>query len=141
MSTDATAPRPIDMADLVSALVSMREPSRDLDRIVHAMVAGDAPRMSASASAVRLGSWLASEVPPYTEGGRAVSVLAHRLGVTVRTERVRHGWRATVHDPADGSSRSASSHTEGGAACAALAGHAALRTATRAPVPAAPRPW
>ena len=126
----------IDIADLVSALVSLREPSRELDCIIHAMVAGDSPRLSASASEVRLGTWLASEVPPYTEGGQAVNVLAHRMRVGIRTWRTEHGWRATVHDPMDGSRRSASSITEGGAACAALAGHAALRAARLSPSPA-----
>jgi len=125
----------IDMADLVSALVSLRQPSRDLDRIVHSMVAGAAPRLSASPTDVRLGTWLASEIPPYTEGGRAVNVLAHRLGVSVHTQRMAHGWRATVVDPSDGSLRSASSPSEGGAACAALASHAALRSARAAPTP------
>jgi hypothetical protein len=111
----------IDLGDLVSALVSLRQPSRDLDGLIHSMLAGRSPRTSATLGDLRRSSWLAETTPEYTAGGPEVHVLATRLGSTLDIEEIAGGYRAFARSPSTGRMGNAAAPTEGAAACAALA--------------------
>lgn len=122
MSLAANTPDRIDLAHLVCALVSTREPSRGLDKVIHAMIGGREPLATASHTDIRLATWI-EDIPPYTMGGRSVAALARRLGVGIGVEPCDGGFLARVWG-ADGTF-SVVAPTEGGAACAALARFAA----------------
>lgn len=125
-----------DLAHLVALLVSLREPSRDADRIVNFMLAGSSVLPIIASMEVRLSNWMSADaIPAYTAGGRAVFVLAHRLGMKMDCKRTDFGHFVSAFDPDLGLSRSVSGILPGAAACAAMAAVAAEREAlpTRRP--------
>lgn len=115
------AAAPIDLADLVSLLVSMQEPSRVVDCVVEAMLGGERAHQTVTPATVITGRWLAQQAPEYTAGGQALSVLARRRGMKVRCVPDGRGFRAESYEPQSGRSASAVARTEGCAGVAAIA--------------------
>jgi len=119
-----------DLAHLVATLLSLREPSRGVDRIIEAMLAGSTILQSIASLQLKFSNWISDDsIPPYTAGGRAVWVLAHRLGLRVECEGTDYGYSAKATDPVSGISFDVSGKTPGAAACAAMAAVAAARAA------------
>lgn len=131
MTTDILGGKRIDLAHLVATLLSLRAPSRSVDRIIEAMLPGSTILQSITALQLKFSNWISDDsIPPYTAGGRAIWVLAHRLGLRVECEAAEGGYQAKATDPVSGISFDAYGKTSGAAACAAMAAVAAAR-ATR----------
>jgi len=113
--------RSIDLADLVTRLVHIREPDRELDNIVHAMLGGREPISTTDEAALRRSKWLEEETPRYTAGGSAILILAHHLGMTVRlvSENAGRAYRVEAISK-EGVRKEAVAYTYGAAACAAM---------------------
>ncbi|MDW9479076.1 hypothetical protein GOB57_10410 [Sinorhizobium meliloti] len=75
----------IDLADLVSLLLSSSVPDRDTDLIVDAMLGGKKPQKVIDEARVRAGFWLREQVPAYTAGNEALATLAHRRGLRIES--------------------------------------------------------
>lgn len=110
----------IDLADLVSLLVSMDAPSRIADEIVETMLGGEKVSPAINSAAVIAGRWLSEETPAYTAGGQALSVLARRRGYRISTSRDGNGFRAEAWSLSGGAKASASARLEGAAGIAAI---------------------
>jgi len=111
----------IDLADLAGAILSMKMPSRQIDEIVEIMLAGREVLVGVSASEVLSAKWLSSEVPCYTAGGSALSLLARRRGCRLTISSEEGGYRAVATSRQK--TASASAVTEGGAGIAAIIKH------------------
>jgi len=126
-------PRPaaaaMDLADLVSVLVSLRAPSRQVDNVVEAMLGGPSVLSVISPAAVISSRWLSAETPAYTAGGNALSVLARRRGYRIHLSRDGERHVAEVRNLATGMQATASAITEGGAGVAAVCCLASKETA------------
>ena len=118
----------MDLADLVSLVVSLGAPSREVDEVVEAMLGGDETSLTVSASSVISSRWLSAETPAYTAGGHALSVLAHRRGYRVSAAAGGTGYRAEAWVPGTAKRSCASARTEGGAGIAAIASLAIKET-------------
>lgn len=124
--TSSIEARKFDISHLVATLVSLREPSRAADRVIDAMLAGSSVASSISLIDLRLSRWITNDaIPAYTAGGRAVSVLAHRLGMRLETVHIGNGFEAIASD--GGGSKAATGFVPGAAMCAALAALAVSR--------------
>lgn len=113
----------MDLADLVSLVVCLDAPSRQVDEVVEVMLGGDKAALEINAAAVISARWLSEEIPTYSAGGRALSVLAHRRRFRIATVEVEgRGWKAEAWKPGPaGISSTAFAPTEGGAGIAAIA--------------------
>lgn len=118
----------MDLADLVSVLVSLRSPSRAVDEVVEVMLGGSSVVPVVSRSAVISARWLSGETPAYTAGGGALSVLARRRGYRVHVSREDGRFRAEAWNLATGGSAIAAAATEGGAGIAAICSLASKET-------------
>jgi hypothetical protein len=97
------SPRPtIDLADLVSILLSLTAPDRDVDLLVEAMLGGKAPQKVIDEARVRAGFWLRDQVPAFTAGNEALSTLAHRRGLRVETHFDGSQWHVETRSIATG---------------------------------------
>jgi hypothetical protein len=111
----------IDLADLVSTLLALESPDRDIDIVVDAMLGQKEALLSIDHGRVRTKFWLRSQVPTYTAGGEALRELAHARGCRIRTCEIDGIWTATAHDAVRNSRTEASARFEGVAGIVAIA--------------------
>jgi hypothetical protein len=128
MATASTNGKKFDLAHLVATLLALREPSRGADRVIDAMLAGSSVLPSISPMEIKFSNWMEDDaIPAYTSGGRAVLVLAHRLGMRIECEDTGFGCVATASDPEAGLTMQVPGTIHAATACAALAAVAAAR--------------
>jgi hypothetical protein len=92
----------IDLADLVSLLLSSTAPDRDTDLLVDAMLGGKNPQKVIDEARVRAGFWLREQVPAYTAGNEAIATLAHRRGLRVETHFDGDVWHVETRSVSTG---------------------------------------
>jgi len=105
MTAPAAPPRghsSLDLADLVSLLLSSERPDRDNDLLVHVMLGGPEPLQRADRARIRASFWLRDGTPAYTGGREALSALAHRRGYRLEYRKDGDQWHVEARDPASG---------------------------------------
>lgn len=113
-------PISIDAVDLMFELGKINRPDPFIDQVVEVLFSRGDFRRRIVPSEIRFNSWLASEVRPYTAGGGAMHVLAHKLGYRLSVVRVGDRHEATAWDVNTRRSRKAVAHLEGAAGILAL---------------------
>lgn len=96
------AVRTMDLADLVSLLLSSTSPDRDVDLIVDTMLGGKTPVYVIDTAKVRVGFWLRDQVPAFTAGNEALLTLAHRRGYRVETHFDGNIWHVETRSLSTG---------------------------------------
>lgn len=131
-SAPAVAARPadsIDMADLVSLVLSLTAPDRDVDVIVDAMLGGKAAARAVDAARVRASFWLRDGMPKYTGGNEALAVLAHRRGYVLDSRSEGGSWTVEAADLVTGEKVAVRHALQGAAGIAGIAALAARASA------------
>jgi hypothetical protein len=128
MTSGAMNGKRFDLAHLVATLLSLREPSRGVDRLIDAMLAGSSVLHSIAPMEIKFSNWMSEDaIPAYTAGGRAVLILAHRLGMRIECEDAEFGCVAIASDPEADVLMRVPGTIHAATACAALAAVAAAR--------------
>jgi hypothetical protein len=115
------APIAIDAVDLMFELGQLRTPDTFVDQIIEVLIARGDFRRRIHGSEIRFNSWLAGSVRPYTAGGPALQVLAHRLGYRLTVTKTGNRFAAVAYDVnTRQSSGTVTGHIEGAAGILAL---------------------
>jgi hypothetical protein len=116
-----STPIAIDAVDLMFELGQLHEPDTFIDQIIEVLIARGDFRRRIHGSEIRFNSWLAGSVRPYTAGGAALQVLAHRLGYRLTVVKAGNRFSAIAYDVnTRQSSGNVTGHTEGAAGILAL---------------------
>ncbi len=91
-------PISIDAVDLMFELAQITSPDAFIDQIVEMLIARGDFRRRLHSSEIRMNSWLANSVRPYTAGGAALQVLAHRMGYRLTVGKVGERFEAEAYD-------------------------------------------
>lgn len=97
-SAAVSAPITIDAVDLMFELGQITTPDPFIDQIIEILIARGDFRRRIVPSEVRFNSWLAGEVRSYTAGGKALEILAHRLGYRLKVEKAGSRFEAVAFD-------------------------------------------
>jgi hypothetical protein len=116
-----TAPISIDAVDLMFELGQLTAPDPFIDQVIEVLIARGDFRRRIVPSEVRFNSWLAGEVRTYTAGGKALEILAHRLGYRLNVVSSGNRFEAVAFDVnTRRTSGTVVGHTEGAAGVLAL---------------------
>lgn len=98
----------IDKSDLLGLVLSMDQPSRALDEVIHLMIGGETIQERVSVSDVLSSKWLSCSVPAYTQNSEEVVRIGKLHGVRFFVEEDHKGFQvqaraaektATAHSP------------------------------------------
>lgn len=98
MTLESSSSLTIDLADVVSQLMSTGADNRKLELIIDCMLGGDKIRSSITPFDVKAMQWMSSEVPYYLSCSRSVLLLAHRRQTKISSHRILSGYEATAVD-------------------------------------------
>lgn len=75
----------INLADLASILLDLKDEDRQVDSIIYLML-GDDHKQSLTLEELRMNAWLEQHVPNYTSDMGAVNLLAYQNGLVVTVD-------------------------------------------------------